>query len=727
MSLVVIFASVRRVSRWIATPALVGAMAVRIAGGGMRLGSADLVDGVLVVACVGGLALRVFPRPVPVGDAEAPPLDLGAASICLALVYAIVSFGGGLAGPFSALPLLVLAGVAALADPRWSWTVGASAAILEFALHHAAARDAQSLALRLAVVLGSGALHFVITRTEIARVRAHARSLLHDERRRQRDSARSLRLGSAPAPAGPPARSAEDARNRGSLEEIHASLVGLLNLTRRTMHLRTCALLWVDTRGTHLRLVEAATNDALQTEPIPAGAGALGAVMQLGRPVALSSLRPDYAGLPYYVAPSGVRGFAGVPVIDDGTVRGVLAADRDDATPFSAEDQETLESVALQARRLINNERVFARLERIKNDMTALFQASRALGEAMTEDQCLAALTTAAKAIVPHDLLVFTAFDAALDRHRVRHVVGDAPQGLAAAEFDDNGGLVAAAARSRVALPYRGQFDPRTQFVFTRSTSPKSMASVLVLPLVVRDKALGTLTLCAERRNAFPEAIRQLLGVLASHVSVTLANAASVRRLEEMATTDPMTGHLNKRALETEFEQRLRAAARFGRTLAVVVLDIDKFKNVNDTYGHSVGDVVIKGLGAVLGKCRRETDAIARFGGEEFVVVCEQTDGPGAFLLAERIREELQATIFPTEHGPLRVTCSLGVSSFPVDGDTRATLFERADQALYAAKHGGRNQTRTATPSDAQTDARKPAVSARRTARVAAPKPARSA
>ncbi len=141
--------------------------------------------------------------------------------------------------------------------------------------------------------------------------------------------------------------------------------------------------------------------------------------------------------------------------------------------------------------------------------------------------------------------------------------------------------------------------------------------------------------------------------MLASGAAVALANAAAVRRLEALATTDPMTGHLNKRALEAEFEKRLRAAARFRRPLALVVLDIDRFKSVNDTYGHAVGDVVIKGLGAVLTRCRRETDAVARFGGEEFVVVCEETDAQGALLLAERIREELARQVFPTERGEL--------------------------------------------------------------------------
>ena len=205
-----------------------------------------------------------------------------------------------------------------------------------------------------------------------------------------------------------------------------------------------------------------------------------------------------------------------------------------------------------------------------------------------------------------------------------------------------------------------------------------------------------TLTLAARRRGAFGDATRQLLGVLASHAAVALSNASAVRRLEEMATTDSMTGLLNKRALEAEFERRIRSAARFGKPLAVIVADIDKFKSVNDTYGHAVGDVVIKGLGAILANCKRETDAVARFGGEEFVIVCEETEIDGAYLLAERIRSELSKMVFAAETGPLSVTCSLGVAEFPRDGASKEDLFMRADEALYEAKRAGRNQTRLA-------------------------------
>jgi diguanylate cyclase (GGDEF)-like protein len=208
----------------------------------------------------------------------------------------------------------------------------------------------------------------------------------------------------------------------------------------------------------------------------------------------------------------------------------------------------------------------------------------------------------------------------------------------------------------------------------------------------MHDRALGTLILGAKRRHAFGDSVRPTLEVLASHLAVSLSNARMVHKLETMATTDGLTGLLNKRAILEAGAQKIAAAARFDRKLAVLVVDIDFFKKVNDTHGHDIGDLVIRGLGDILKRQKRTTDLVARFGGEEFVVVCEQTDEKGAMLLAERIREELGKTSFRTPAGVLAVTCSIGVSTFPEAGASWEALFKAADEALYVSKRSGRNR-----------------------------------
>jgi diguanylate cyclase (GGDEF)-like protein len=244
-------------------------------------------------------------------------------------------------------------------------------------------------------------------------------------------------------------------------------------------------------------------------------------------------------------------------------------------------------------------------------------------------------------------------------------------------------------------LPYKGELDAK-QVLYTPKVTLPTMRSALVLPLVVREDAIGTLAVVAERAHAFGDGVRPVLQLLSNQLAIALSNARAVKRLEEMATTDGLTGCLNKRAFLEELEAKIRSAHRFHKKLSLIVTDIDHFKSVNDTYGHATGDVVIKELGAILMRVKRETDRVARFGGEEFCVLCEETDTEGAVQLAERVREELGRTVFQTELGKLRVTASLGVATFPQDAPSSQGLFEITDKALYAAKHSGRDCVRTA-------------------------------
>jgi two-component system, cell cycle response regulator len=172
-------------------------------------------------------------------------------------------------------------------------------------------------------------------------------------------------------------------------------------------------------------------------------------------------------------------------------------------------------------------------------------------------------------------------------------------------------------------------------------------------------------------------------------------------RLEEtveQSITDGLTGLHNRRYMESHLKTLVTDSLRTGRALSMLIADIDYFKKVNDTYGHDVGDQVIKGLGEILKRQKRTTDVVARFGGEEFVLLCEQTDEPGSFMLAERIREELAKTVFTSPQGPFSVTCSVGVATFPEAGGKWDDLFKAADEALYASKRGGRNKVSVWAP-----------------------------
>jgi diguanylate cyclase (GGDEF)-like protein/PAS domain S-box-containing protein len=164
------------------------------------------------------------------------------------------------------------------------------------------------------------------------------------------------------------------------------------------------------------------------------------------------------------------------------------------------------------------------------------------------------------------------------------------------------------------------------------------------------------------------------------------------QELKRLATTDALTGLLNRRAFLEEVVQELQRYRRHGHEGALLMLDLDHFKRVNDRHGHAVGDAVLVQVSAALRERLRLTDRIGRLGGEEFAVLLPETGPEGALALAQALREEVGAQRIPTPDGPLGVTVSIGLSGF-APGETDAVpLLGRADQALYQAKEQGRNR-----------------------------------
>ncbi len=622
-------------------------------------------------------------------------LDLELGLLLLIAAHAGVQLAGGLTSPFYPAVYVLVAFCASFARRPMGSALVLAAVALEAALWWLTESQADwaRFALHAVFILLFGALNMVFTRAEIARVRERSRQELDSEKAKVREESRLFRL--AGAATGSLREDPEDKVFRSSLEQVHDALYHVLELLKRTLDLHTCVLLMKDDDAGRLRIVELATDGEVAEGPFDPGEGAVGAIASRGLTMSLENLRPGYKGLCYYPAGARVGSFLGVPVEEGGQVRGALCADRLSQEGFTPKEEAVLLGAVAQVLRAIQNERVFVQLERSKREQTYLYRASQALGEALTEDQVIDAGLRAAGDIAPYDFGAITLYDPETRKHTVRTAVGEGAERLAKLTFRDNTSLTAMAVKNRHYLPYRGEFDPKQQVVYTRRAKLDGMRSLLILPLIVRENAIGTLAVAAKAPGAWSHEIRPTLQVLANQLAVAMSNAQAVRRLEEMATTDGLTGTLNKRAFLEELHSRITSAARFGRKLSLLVTDIDHFKSVNDTYGHDVGDVVIKELGAILMRVKRDTDAVARFGGEEFCVLCEETDNEGAVILAERIREMVGETVFNTELGKLSVTCSVGVATFPHDANTPESLFKVTDQALYAAKRTGRNRVCT--------------------------------
>ena len=164
---------------------------------------------------------------------------------------------------------------------------------------------------------------------------------------------------------------------------------------------------------------------------------------------------------------------------------------------------------------------------------------------------------------------------------------------------------------------------------------------------------------------------------------------STLQRYEEKAIKDPLTGVLNHGEIETQLNNALARRQNGGEKVSVMMLDLDKFKEVNDNYGHSVGDTTLKHFAKIMLEFSAEEKAIAgRWGGEEFVIICRDKDGDAAYEMAERLREKVAAYQFPEIY---HITCSIGVTEL-TDGDDFQGAFDRLDKAMYASKHNGRNK-----------------------------------
>jgi diguanylate cyclase (GGDEF)-like protein len=213
----------------------------------------------------------------------------------------------------------------------------------------------------------------------------------------------------------------------------------------------------------------------------------------------------------------------------------------------------------------------------------------------------------------------------------------------------------------------------------------------------VQDRDLGLLRLDHDMAGSFSAHDIDRLRPFASAAAIALENARLFREVQRLATIDDLTGIYNRRALFEQAAREVQRAVRFAHPLSITMFDLDHFKQVNDTHGHAAGDQALR---MVAQRCResiRAVDILGRFGGEEFVVVLPETNTAGACLAAERVRRRIVDTPIVTDHGAIRVTCSLGVTSLGPNDDFD-TLLKRADQALYDAKAAGRNCVRARDP-----------------------------
>ncbi len=230
---------------------------------------------------------------------------------------------------------------------------------------------------------------------------------------------------------------------------------------------------------------------------------------------------------------------------------------------------------------------------------------------------------------------------------------------------------------------FSARLDTRTRFA-TRS--------ILCAPLVSRGRTIGVLEIINKRDGRFTRADLDLMLTLVEPCAIALENAILFQRTEQLTITDDLTKLFNSRYLNLYLGREIKRCKRHGIPLSIIFLDLDGFKGINDQYGHLAGSGTLTEVGGILAEGVRESDILARYGGDEFVAVLPETPASGAIVIAERLRRSIEENRFLQPMGlAARISASFGIASYPDHALTPEALIQKADQAMYRVKEREKN------------------------------------
>lgn len=218
--------------------------------------------------------------------------------------------------------------------------------------------------------------------------------------------------------------------------------------------------------------------------------------------------------------------------------------------------------------------------------------------------------------------------------------------------------------------------------------------SMICMPILVGNEVKGIIYIDSKKINAFSSKHEYFLNILAHEISLATERALNFEKIRELTIRDELTGVYNRRKFDRDLRDELNKAIRYVRNLSLLMIDIDYFKKFNDLHGHQVGDAILARIGRIFNQKMRSTDKAYRYGGEEFAIICTETNRDSAVIFAERLRKTITGEIFEGEKQIKtlgNLTISIGIANFPFDATRYNELISHADNALYKAKERGRN------------------------------------
>jgi len=388
-----------------------------------------------------------------------------------------------------------------------------------------------------------------------------------------------------------------------------------------------------------------------------------------------------------FVPPRPARSFCGVPIFLGGKPVGVMAAlSTERESQFLARDLEVMQTAAGQLGVAVENARLFTEEQRRARHLAFLNNISKMAISSEDAAQMMADIVREIQKNFHYDHIGIGIMDYATKDIEIKAEAGTTSQTLGR-RIAVGSGVLGKVARTGVSALVQNAGPGQLAGVL-----PESRA-VLCLPISYGDTLLGVLNVESRDENAFAPQDVLIMNTLADLLATALHNSFVFQKLQQQSITDGLTGIKTRRFFWEALSSEWKRASRSGRPFSVVLVDLDKFKEVNDSLGHLEGDLVLARVGRLLEQKCRQSNVVARYGGDEFIILMPETGIEQAQVLAERLRLWLATDPMLEEH---HITGSFGVASFPVHGFSMEELIRVADAGMYVAKHAGGNQVSTA-------------------------------
>ena len=388
-----------------------------------------------------------------------------------------------------------------------------------------------------------------------------------------------------------------------------------------------------------------------------------------------------------FIPPSPAKCFCGAPILLAGKPAGVMAAlSTEREHVFEQRDMEVLQTAAGQVSVAVENARLFAEEQRRAHQFAFLNSISKTAISSEDAEQMLLEIVRHIQKNFLFDHIGIGIFDYARKDVEIKAEAGTTAKALGK-RIPLGVGILGRVARTGESALVQGTGDAQLQAVL-----PDSRA-VLCIPIAYGETLLGVLNVESRDEDAFSPEDVLIMNTLADLLATALHNSIVFQKLQQQSITDGLTGIKTRRFFWESLTSEWKRASRSGRPFSVVLIDLDKFKEVNDTLGHLEGDLVLARVGRLLEQKCRQSNVVARYGGDEFIILMPETGVEQAQILAERLRLWLSTDPMLQEH---HITGSFGVASFPVHGLSAEDIIRVADSGMYMSKHAGGDRVSTA-------------------------------